>query len=78
MIIISVQFLYNIQIINCHSYQISISISSAFINFHWYLKGSNTNTETAIHEIYKSEVSNKLILKILHFTFLMTWLILEI
>ena len=57
---------------------ISISISSAFFFFHWYLKKDNTiintsvNTETVIYETYKGEISSKLILKIVHITFLMT------
>ena len=32
---------------------ISLSISGAFIYFHWYLKGNNANAKTAFHEIYK-------------------------
>ena len=46
----------------------SISISSVFIYFNWYLKKSNANinpgTEAKIYWTYKWEISNKLILKI--------------
>ena len=59
---------------------ISISIGSAFIYFHWYLNRSNnyvnTSTNFKLKQQYtkhKWEVSNKLILRIVHITFLMTW-----
>ena len=55
---------------------IRISISSVFIYFYCYLRKSNTiinpDTETIIYSTYKWEISNKLILKIVHITFLMT------
>ena len=57
---------------------ISISISSVFIYFRWYLKSAtnitniNPETETTIYYTYKWEISSKLILKIVHITFLMT------
>ena len=61
---------------------IIISISSTFFYFHRYLKKdntnintnniTNTNTETLICQTYQWEVSNTLILKIVHFTFLTT------
>ena len=58
---------------------ISIVISSAFIKFHWYLKKTNTgvvninpSTKTVICQTRKWQISNKLILKIEHITFLMT------
>ena len=56
-------------------------IISVFIYFHWYLKKSNTGvgninpgTETVIYSTYKLEISNKLRSKIVHITFLMTWI----
>ena len=61
----------------------SICISSVFIYFHWYLKKYNISvkfnpgTQTTIYQTYKWEILNKLILKIVHITFLMTWLILK-
>ena len=60
-----------------------IGISSSFIFCHWCFKSdtSSTNinpcTGTLIYETNKWEISNKLILKIVHITFLMIWLILK-
>ena len=58
---------------------ISISISSVFIYFHWHLK--RKYIETTIYWMqfcwtYKWEILSKLILKIVHITFLI-WLILK-
>ena len=57
-----------------------ISISSVFIYFHWYLKGKHIETTIywiQFHWTYKWEVLSKLIWKIVHITFLMTWSILK-
>ena len=59
---------------------ISISISSVFIYFNWYLKRKYVETKiywTQICWTYKWETLNKLILKIAHITFLMAWSILN-
>ena len=64
-----------------NAFLIIIGISSTFIYFLWYLKSDtsiahiNPGTKTTIYYKYKWEISNKLISKIVHVTFLMTWLI---
>ena len=51
------------------AFLIIISISSAFIYFHWYLKNDacitniNLRTEKVIYQRYKRKTSSKLILK---------------
>ena len=60
---------------------ISVSISSVFIYFHWHLK-KYIYIEKTISWIlfcwtYKWEILIKLILKIIHITYLMIWLILK-
>ena len=56
----------------------SICISSVFIYFHWYFKKDNfivkfnPSIQTTICETYKWKISSKLVLKIVHITFLMT------
>ena len=56
----------------------NICISSVIIYFYWYLKKDNfspnfnPSTQTTIYQTCKWEISNKLILKIVHITFLMT------
>ena len=56
----------------------SICISNVSIYFQWYLRKNNVRikfnpgTQTAIYYTYKWEILSKLILKIVHYTFLMT------
>ena len=59
---------------------INISINSLFIYFHWYLK--RKYIETTIYWMqfrwtHKWEILSKLILRIVHITFLMMWLTLK-
>ena len=74
----TMQFLYNIYCMFAVAFLIIISISSAFIYFHWYLKKDtsilniNPVIETVTYQIYKWGISNKLIFKTVHITFLMT------
>ena len=59
---------------------ISINICSVFNYFHWYLKIKYTVITVywvKLHWRYKWEISSKLILKIVHITFLMSWSILK-
>ena len=75
-IVLFVMFFHNI---------ISISISSVFIYFTWYLKRKHIKTTTywvqcywmQFHWTCKWEILNKLISKIVQITLLMTWSILK-
>ena len=66
------KFLYKYKVLLVICVIISMSIKIVFIYFHWYFKRSNS--ERVINQTYEWEVSNKSVLKIVHFPFLMALL----